>query len=172
MYCEKCGEKIPDGVENCPNCTRKKLELDGEVFKFRHAAGAGSLSVSEIHHAVVFQKNQMVITRQKSFTAFTRKSKPAVSQTVAYHNIQSVRTRTDITPVEIPFILMCILFMIASGEFFYTILWLAAAVVSIIMSIRTVIILELNGDEILEIPYSGGKSIGTEFVEAVQTVMA
>ena len=29
-----------------------------------------------------------------------------------------------------------------------------------------------DGDEILEIPYSGGKSIGTEFVKAVQTVMA
>lgn len=126
MYCEKCGEKIPEGVESCPNCTRKKLELDGEVFKFRHAAGAGSLSVSEIHHSVVFQKNQMVITRQKSFTAFTRKSKPAASQVVAYQDIRGVRTRTDITPVEIPFILMCILFVIASGEFFYTILWLAA----------------------------------------------
>lgn len=74
--------------------------------------------------------------------------------------------------MEIPFILMCILFVIASGEFFYTILWLAAAVVSILISIRTVIILELNGDEILEIPYSGGKTIGAEFVEAVQTVMA
>ena len=172
MYCEKCGEKIPEGVESCPDCTRKKLELDGEVFKFRHAAGAGSLSVSEIHHSVVFQKNQMVITRQKSFTAFTRKSKPAASQVVAYQDIRGVRTRTDITPVEIPFILMCILFVIASGEFFYTILWLAAAVVSILISIRTVIILELNGDEILEIPYSGGITIGAEFVEGVQTVMA
>ena len=171
MYCEKCGEKIPEGVENCPNCTRKKSELTGEIFKFRHTATGGSRSLTEVNHAVVFQENQMVITRQKSYTTFVRKSKPAVSQTVAYRDIRGVRTKTDITPMEIPFILMCVLFMIASGEFFYTILWLAAAVVSIIMSIRTVIILELSGDEILEIPYSGGKTIGTEFVKAVETVM-
>lgn len=172
MYCRNCGTEIPDGATQCPKCSQKEIyEFEGKVFKFQYRSGMSSTSVSELDSSVTFQKDALELFQQKSITIFKKKSKPPMTRSVKYQDVESFSTKTSIAPIEIPIILLCILMMLFSSEPLYTIIWIILAAVSIKWAIRSVIQIKLRNGATIKIPYSGKNDISAEFIKIGNTAI-
>lgn len=171
MYCEKCGQQIPEGATECPKCAQARANLNGEIFEFQYTSGMSSRSISEVHHTITFQSNGMAVKKEKSLTIFKKKTRPAITQFIEYHDIIRVHMKTSISPIEIPVILLCILLVVAADGFLYTAIWLILAGISLKWAIMTTVLIELKNGEAIRIPYSGKKEIAVEFIQAVNTAI-
>lgn len=171
MYCTKCGAPIPEGSDVCPQCTQTKTMPDGEVFQFHYESGMSSRSTTAIDHTITLQRDEMVVTREKSVTIFHKKTYPSVTRKVPYQEVKQLRAKTGLAPVEIPIILVCLILMLASSQLIYTILWLAVSALSVKLAVRTMIHIQLTSGPDIKVPYSGEKTEAAKFVERVQQII-
>ncbi len=166
MYCEKCGQLIPAGSDTCPSCT--PAPQTSETFRFHFKSGMSSRTVTEIDHTITLQKGGIAITRQKTRTAWKRKSMPVETKYINYRDIERMREKTDLAPAEIPIALLCALFLLMSTTFIEVLIWIILAAISIKWALRTVLIIQLQDRSKIKIPHSGQKQIAVDFINAVQ----